>query len=107
VPGRWSGLPVTVDFRLGRLESHLREHTIQVDKTIAMLGLPTSEVGRLVRLILSSYGRLEALVFGRPMAEVSTGALVVARAAQEVAATASAVRSAAGSGAPSPGFSKA
>jgi hypothetical protein len=107
VPGRWSGLPVTVDFRLGRLESHIREHTIQIDKTIAMLGLPTSEIGRLVRLILGTYGRLEALVFGRPMPAASRGALVVARAAEEAAATASAVRSAAGSGAPSSGFSKA
>jgi hypothetical protein len=107
VSGRWSGLPVTVDFRLGRLESHIREHTIQIDKTIAMLGLPTSEVGRLVRLILATYGRLEALVFGRPMPAVSRGALVVARAAEEAAATASAVRSAAGSGSPSSGFSKA
>jgi DinB superfamily len=107
VPGRWSGLPVTVDFRLGRLASHIREHTIQVDKTVALLGQPTSEVGRLARLVLSTYGRLEALVFGRPMAAAAPGAVVVARAAAEAAATATAVRSAAESGAPPSGFSKA
>jgi len=96
VPGRWSHLPVTVDFRLGRLGSHIREHTIQVDKTVAMLGLPTSEVDRLVRLVLATYGRLEAMVFGRPMPAVARGALVVEEAATAAAATAAAVRSAAG-----------
>jgi hypothetical protein len=96
VPGRWSGLPVTVDFRLGRLGSHIREHTIQVDKTVAMLGLPTSEVDRLVRLVLATYGRLEAMVFGRPMPAASRGALIVEEAASVAASTAATVRSAAG-----------
>ncbi|HEU0237282.1 MAG TPA: DinB family protein, partial [Candidatus Limnocylindrales bacterium] len=65
VPGRWSGIPITVGFRLNRLGSHLREHTIQVDKTVAMLGRPIQEVDRIARLVLGSYGRLEALVVGR------------------------------------------
>jgi hypothetical protein len=108
-PGRWSNLPVTVDFRLGRLGSHIREHTIQVDKTVAMLGLPTSEVGRLVRLILSTFGRLEALVLGRPMPAASRAALIVLDAAEAAAATAAAVRSAAAAGpaSESAGFSEA
>jgi hypothetical protein len=65
VPGRWSDLPVTFDFRLGRLGSHIREHTVQVDKTVAMIGLPIREVDRLARLVLATYGRLEGLVVGR------------------------------------------
>jgi hypothetical protein len=65
IPARWSGLPVDLAFRLGRLGSHIREHTIQVDKTVAMLGRPATEVERLIRLSGASYGRLEALVFGR------------------------------------------
>jgi hypothetical protein len=66
VRARWSGLPVTVGFRLGRWSSHIAEHTVQVDKTLAMLGRSPAEVDRLVRLIGSAYGRLEALVFGLP-----------------------------------------
>ncbi len=62
---RWSGLHVRIDFRLGRYGSHIREHTIQVDKTLAMLGRRPTETERLVRLILATYGRLEALVVGR------------------------------------------
>ncbi len=65
VPARWSGLAVDVGFRIGRWGSHIREHTIQVDKTLAMIGRPSSEVERLVRLIGASHGRLESHVYGR------------------------------------------
>jgi hypothetical protein len=70
VPGRWSGLPVTIDFRLGRLGSHIREHTIQVDKTLAMIGRSVTEVERLVRLASESFGRLEATIFAQPASDV-------------------------------------
>ena len=56
---------IPIDFRLGRYGSHIREHTIQVDKTLAMIGRQPTEVERVVRLILESYGRLEALFVGR------------------------------------------
>jgi hypothetical protein len=66
VSARWSGVPVTIDFRLGRYGSHIREHTVQVDKTLVLLGRPPTEVERLVRLVLATYGRLEAALIGRP-----------------------------------------
>jgi hypothetical protein len=62
-PARWAGIPVTVGFRLGRWSSHLVEHTLQIDKTMALLGRSPSEVGRLIRLIHAAHGRLEAHVF--------------------------------------------
>jgi DinB family protein len=103
VPGRWSGLPVTIDFRLGRLGSHIREHTIQVDKTLAMLGRPAREVERLVRLASESFGRLEATVFARPATDVerafpdgSSAASIVEAAGAEVARLARSVRGAVG-----------
>jgi uncharacterized damage-inducible protein DinB len=65
---RWSGYPVTVGFRIGRWSSHLREHTVQVDKTLAAVGWRPSEVDRLLALIHDAYGRLESLVFGLPAA---------------------------------------
>ncbi|MDO8486013.1 MAG: DinB family protein [Candidatus Limnocylindrales bacterium] len=61
---RWSGFPVTVGFRLGRWASHIREHAIQVEKTLAMLGHEPNEPARLVRHVLAAYGRAEAVVFG-------------------------------------------
>ena len=102
VSARWSGVPVTVDFRLGRYGSHIREHTIQIDKTLAMLGRPATEVERLVRLVLASYGRLEATLIGRPasqldrsLADGPSAASHLAAAVETAVATASLVRNAA------------
>jgi DinB family protein len=62
---RWSGFPVTIGFRFGRWGSHIREHAIQVEKTLAILGHVPTEPDRLVRNLLGAYGRAEAAVFGR------------------------------------------
>jgi uncharacterized damage-inducible protein DinB len=77
VRARWSGAAVDVGFRLGRWASHLREHTIQVEKTLGFLGRSPREVDRLVRLVLAAYGRLEAAVFALPpsLAAPASGAL--------------------------------
>ncbi len=58
-PARWSGLAVDARFRMVRWASHIREHTIQVEKTLGFLGRPITEVDRLVRLVADEYGRLE------------------------------------------------
>jgi hypothetical protein len=60
---RWAGLPVDVRFRINRWSSHLREHTVQVEKTLGFINRPTTEVDRLLRLIAGAYGRLEEDVF--------------------------------------------
>ncbi len=62
---RWSGFPVTIGFQFGRWGSHIREHAIQVEKTLAILGHFPTEPQRLVRNLLAAYGRAEAVVFGR------------------------------------------
>jgi hypothetical protein len=71
VPARWSGGEVTVGFRVGRWASHLREHTIQVEKTLVMLDRPIPEVERLIRMAFEAYGRLEETVFGLDADDVS------------------------------------
>ena len=77
-PARWAGYAVDVGFRLGRMSSHLQEHTVQVDKTLVMLDRTPPEAHRLVRLVFRAYGRLEAVVFGLPqgMADAGREALV-------------------------------
>ena len=70
---RWSGFPVPVSFRLGRWSSHIREHTIQIEKTLAMLGRTHTEPERLARLTLAAYGRAESVVFGQPDADAAAG----------------------------------
>jgi hypothetical protein len=93
---RWSGFAVTVGFRLGRWSSHLREHAIQVEKTLAMLGRTPTEPERLTRLLLAAYGRAEATVFGRgPSEPVTAAAERIARGATEALDTLRAARAAA------------
>jgi hypothetical protein len=64
----WAGFEVDVRFRLHRWPSHFREHTIQVEKTLAMLGHQPTEVARIVRVIAHAYGRLEGEAVARPSA---------------------------------------
>lgn len=68
VMGRWSGYPVSVAFRQWRWSSHIAEHTVQIEKTLDMLGRRRSEVDWLVRLIGRAFGALEATTFGRESA---------------------------------------
>jgi uncharacterized damage-inducible protein DinB len=84
-PARWAGYPVDVGFRLGRMSSHLQEHTIQVDKTLAMLDRTPPEAHRLVRLVFRAYGRLEAAVYGLPQGVADAGKEPLVDAVGEVA----------------------
>ena len=89
---RYAGAPVSLAFRLGRWSSHMREHTIQVEKTLAMLDRRPTEVDRLIRLVLAAYGRLEAVVYGLPDVPAAT-AIVVQATDQVRNVAASAARS--------------
>ena len=81
---RWSGFPVTIGFRLGRWSSHIREHTIQVEKTLAALNHDPGEPQRLARHVLAAYGRAEAAVFGRaPTDGVAAAVRRIGRGAAE------------------------
>lgn len=94
VGARWSGFAVDIDFRLSRWSSHIREHTIQVEKTLEMLDHRPTEVDRLVRLVLAAWGRAEAEVVGRQDGDEAVASL--AAAAAEAASVATAIRTVAG-----------
>lgn len=70
----WSGIRVDIDFRLGRWASHMREHTVQLDKTLDWLGYQPSEPARIVRDLHAAWGRVEARIF--PTAPAGTEAAV-------------------------------
>ena len=84
VRARWSGYGVDVGFRLRRMASHLREHTVQVDKTLALLGDQPREVDRLVRLVHGAFGRMEATAFALDPAVAAPAAPIIIAAAAEV-----------------------
>ena len=53
-----------VRFRLHRFDSHMRQHTIQVQKTLDMLGRRPNEARRLLRLIYNALAKVEAARLG-------------------------------------------
>lgn len=65
----WIVFETDVRYRLHRGLAHLREHTVQVEKTLAALGHRPTEVARIVRVVAHAYGRLEAEVVARPGAD--------------------------------------
>ncbi|HEV8488762.1 MAG TPA: DinB family protein [Candidatus Limnocylindrales bacterium] len=63
-------------FRLGRFESHLRQHTIQVEKTIEAIAGPPREVDRLLLLIRRAQGEAESAAIGAEDVLQQSGAAV-------------------------------
>jgi hypothetical protein len=60
----WEGLPLSVEYRLHRLDSHLRQHTIQLEKTLEALTAPPSETQRLLHLIYEALADVEGVIIG-------------------------------------------
>jgi hypothetical protein len=85
----WESTPMTVQFRLHRFDSHLRQHTIQAEKTIETVSGPPSEARRLLRHIHAALADAEGAALGAPEAAVRTrsdAAALIAARADEMAA---------------------
>ncbi len=55
--------PTPLRFRLHRFDSHLRQHIVQVEKTLAVVGRPQDEIHRLLRLIYAGLAEAEGAAF--------------------------------------------
>ena len=55
--------PTPLRFRLHRFDSHLRQHIVQVEKTLAVVGQPQDEIHRLLRLIYAGLAEAEGAAF--------------------------------------------
>ncbi len=60
----WEGYELSLRFRLHRFDSHLRQHTIQIDKTLGSIGHPPTEAKRLLRLIYAALAQAEGATVG-------------------------------------------
>ncbi len=60
----WEEVPLSVEFRLHRLDAHLRQHTIQAEKTLAALIGPSTEARRLLRLIYAALAEVDGAIIG-------------------------------------------
>ncbi len=55
----WEGYEIPVWYRMHRFDAHLREHTVQIDKTLHALDRSPTEAERLARLLHQSLADLE------------------------------------------------
>lgn len=60
----WEDKGYSIRFRMHRFEEHLRQHTIQVDKTLVALGHPPTEAERLVRNLYTALAGVESASAG-------------------------------------------
>ena len=60
----WEDTGYPIRFRMHRFEEHLRQHTIQVDKTLVALGHPPTEAERLVRNLYTALAGVESVSSG-------------------------------------------
>jgi len=84
----WEGEPYSLQHRLHRFDAHLRQHTIQVEKTLEQLGQPPTEAHKLLRLMYQALAEVEAATIGAPdlgLAEQQALAETIQNRAAEVA----------------------
>jgi hypothetical protein len=60
----WEPSVPTAAYRLHRLDVHLRQHTVQVEKTLAALGRRPTEARRLLRLVYHGLAEVEGALLG-------------------------------------------
>jgi hypothetical protein len=60
----WEDEHYSLRFRLHRFDSHLRQHTIQIEKTLQALGVIPSESQRLLRLIYAALAQVKGMLVG-------------------------------------------
>ena len=65
----WETRPYPIRFRLHRFDSHLRQHTVQIEKTLLAIGDPPNEARRLLRLIYAALAQVEGAALGARVGE--------------------------------------
>lgn len=78
----WESEPFPVRFRLLRFDAHLRQHTIQAEKTLIAVGRPPTEAQRLLRHVLNALAEAEGAAVAAPEAaqDLWRGAAALIRA---------------------------
>ncbi len=62
----WENTLMPQRFRMFRFESHMRQHTVQIEKTLVQLGLRPTEARQLLFLIFDALAEVENTTLGAP-----------------------------------------
>ncbi|MBK8901048.1 MAG: ankyrin repeat domain-containing protein [Anaerolineaceae bacterium] len=60
----WEKEEYSLQYRLHRFEAHLRQHLVQIEKTLLLLNRPETEASRFLRLIFRALSGVENAVLG-------------------------------------------
>jgi hypothetical protein len=60
----WEKERFPLRFRLGRFTSHMRQHTIQIEKILSAISGPPNEARRLNRLLYTAFAGVNAAILG-------------------------------------------
>lgn len=60
----WEKERMPIRFRLGRFTSHMRQHTVQIEKILQTVSGPPNEAGRLLRLLYTALAGVDAALMG-------------------------------------------
>ncbi len=60
----WEDEPLSLQYRLHRFDAHVRQHTIQVEKTLEALAHANTEARRLIRLLYRALAQVESAILG-------------------------------------------
>jgi hypothetical protein len=67
MPSRyWEKEPLSLRFRLHRFDSHMRQHTVQIEKILHKIGYVPGEARRLLRLIYAALAEIDGTLIGAP-----------------------------------------
>ncbi len=62
----WEEEAYSLQYRLHRFEAHLRQHLVQIEKTLLLLNRPETEARRFLRLIFRALASVENATLGAP-----------------------------------------
>lgn len=65
-PVWWEGEEYSRQYRLHRFEAHMRQHQIQIEKTLPLLNHPATEAHHLLRLVYRGLAAVENCLIGAP-----------------------------------------
>lgn len=65
-PVWWEEEEYSLQYRLHRFDAHLRQHLVQIEKTLLLLNHPETEAHRFLRLVFRALAEVENAVLGAP-----------------------------------------
>jgi len=78
-PVWWEEESYPIEYRLHRLDAHMRQHNVQAVKTIEALGQPQSEARQLIRLVYQGLAEVERAALGAEDVGAEQAAALAAR----------------------------